>query len=210
MHVNMLRAASEVEPNSLSAAFMWGDPHIATLDGSRYTFNGKGEFTILETNDVTFVVQGRLEQAVNGSGMPVQATVFTAIVAKTDTSDVVQMEVDAAGGIEVRVNRELLDLSIVSNQQFVGVEVTQQVNNTYQALFEGDYFVEVRGENSILSLIKVALPTGAMGRTQGLLGNFNGDPSDDFIPRGASEPISATSTTEEVHNQFGITCEFSN
>ena len=192
----------------LHAAIAWGEPHISTLDGSRYTFNGKGEFTVLETNDVSFVVQGRLEQAVDGSGMPVQATVFTAIVARTNTSDVVQMEVNAAGGIEVRVNRTLLDFSILSSQQFVGVEVTQQVNNTYQALFEGGYFVEVRGENNFLSVLRVAPPAGAMGRTQGLLGNFNGDPSDDFIPRGASEPISATSTTEEVHNQFGITCEF--
>jgi len=180
------------------------------LDGARYTFNGKGEFTILETDDNSFVVQGRLEQATDESGMPVQATVFTAIVAKTNTSDVVQLEVNGAGdGIEVRVNRALLNFSILSSQRFVGVEVTQQVDNTYQASFGGNCVVQVSGENGILSLLRVAPPAEAMRRTRGLLGNFNGDPSDDLIPRMASEPIPATSTLEEIHNQFGLTCEFS-
>lgn len=192
-----------------AAAILWGDPHINTLDGARYTFNGKGEFTILETDDDSFVVQGRLEQATDESGMPVQATVFTAIVAKTSTSDVVQMEVNAAGGIEVRVNRALLNFSILSSQQFVGVEVTEQVDNTYQASFGGNYVVQVSGDNGILSLLRVAPPTEAMRRTRGLLGNFNGDPSDDLIPRMASVPIPTTSTIEEIHNQFGLTCEFS-
>lgn len=179
------------------------------MDGARYTFNGKGEFTILETDDNSFAVQGRLEQATDESGMRVQATVFTAIVAKTNTSDVVQMEVNGADGIEVRVNRALLNFSILSSQQFVGVEVTQQVDNTYQASFGGNYVVQVSGDNGILSLLRVAPPIEAMGRTRGLLGNFNGDPSDDLIPRMTSEPISATSTIEEIHNQFGLTCEFS-
>lgn len=145
----------------------------------------------------------------DSNGNLAQGTVFTAIVVKTNTSDVVQMEVNGDNGIEVRVNRELVDFSVLSNQRFMGVAVTQQVNNTYQALFEGSYFVEVRGENDILSLIRVALPAQAMGRTRGLLGNFNGNPSDDFIPRGASEPLPVVSTVEDIHNQFGVSCELS-
>ena len=179
------------------------------MDGSQYTFNGKGEFTLLETSDRSFAFQGRLEQAVDSNGNLAQGTVFTAIVVKTNTSDVVQMEVNGDNGIEVRVNRELVDFSVLSNQRFMGVAVTQQVNNTYQALFEGSYFVEVRGENDILSLIRVALPAQAMGRTRGLLGNFNGNPSDDFIPRDASDPLPVVSTVEDIHNQFGVSCELS-
>ena len=187
---------------------LFGDPHIVTLDGSRYTFNGKGEYTLLETTDGSFAFQGRLEQAIDANGSMIQATVFTAIVARTNTSDVVQMEVTNGSAIEVRLNREVIDLSI-SSQQFAGVAVSQQANGTYLAVFEGGYVVEVRGENDILSLIKVTLPEEARGRTCGLLGNFNGNASDDFIPRNASEPLSVNSTMEEVHNLFGVTCEFS-
>ena len=187
---------------------LFGDPHIVTLDGSRYTFNGKGEYTLLETTDGSFAFQGRLEQAVDVNGTLVLATAFTAIVARTNTSDVVQMEVTNGSMIEVHLNRELIDLSSLSSQRFSGVTILRQPNNTYQALFEGGYFVEVRGENDILSLIKVTPPEEARGKTRGLLGNFNGNRSDDFIPRNATEPIPPHSTMEEMHNQFGVSCEF--
>ena len=41
----------------------WGDPHFRTIDERRYTFNGLGEFVILEVEvpdeNVMFVLQGR-------------------------------------------------------------------------------------------------------------------------------------------------------
>ena len=43
------------------SAWGWGDPHITTLDGRTYTFNGWGEYTLLEpaSNTTQFVLQGR-------------------------------------------------------------------------------------------------------------------------------------------------------
>ena len=193
----------------LYIAFTFGDPHIVTLDGHQYTFNGKGEYTYLETIDGSFVSQCRLEQAVDASGLLTQATVFTAIVAKTNTSDVVQMEVVNGNEIEICVNGVVLDFSITSCQWYAGVAVTRRVNGTVSLSFDGGYFMEVGGENDILSLIKVTLPERERGRTQGLLGNYNGNSSDDLIPRGASEPIPVGSSLQEIHNQFGITCELS-
>ena len=190
-------------------AIAFGDPHVVTLDGHQYTFNGKGEYTYLETIDGSFVSQCRLEQAVDASGLPTQATVFTAIVAKTNTSDVVQMEVVNGNEIEICVNGVVLDFSITSCQWYAGVAVTRQVNGTVSLSFDGGYFMEVGGENDILSLIKVTLPDRERGRTQGLLGNYNGNSSDDLIPRGASEPIPVNSSLPDLHNQFGISCEFS-
>ena len=190
-------------------AFLFGDPHIVTLDGHQYTFNGKGEFTYLETIDGSFMSQCRLEQAVSASGMLTQATVFTAIVAKTNTSDVVQMAVVNGNEIEVCVNGVVLDFSSTSRQRYVGVVVTQQVNGSVTVSFDGGYFMEVGAENDILSLIKVTLPEEERGRTRGLLGNYNGNSSDDLIPRGASDPLPVGSTLEEIHNQFGLSCELS-
>lgn len=36
---------------------MFGDPHMVTLDGLKYTFNGKGEFTLIETTNNSFSLQ---------------------------------------------------------------------------------------------------------------------------------------------------------
>lgn len=142
------------------------------------------------------------------NGTMTQATVFTAIVAKTNTSDVVQMEVVNGNEIEVRVNRVVLDFSSFSSQRYAEVEVTQQVNGTVTVAFTGGYFMEVGAENDILSLIKLTLPEGERGRAQGLLGNYNDNATDDFIPRNASASLPVESTLEEIHTQFGLSCEF--
>ena len=69
---------------------MYGDPHLVTLDGLKYTFNGKGEFTLIEMTDGSFTLQGRMVEATGATGSPVQATVFSALVCKQNDSDTVQ------------------------------------------------------------------------------------------------------------------------
>ena len=59
----------------LFIAWGWGDPHITTLDGCRYTFNGWGEYVLLRTNSSDFEFQGRTEPAANSD-----ATIFSAFV----------------------------------------------------------------------------------------------------------------------------------
>jgi fibulin 1/2 len=67
---------------------MWGDPHIGTLDGASYTFNGIGEYLMMRTTDQTnMIVQARMEQVAGGAG----ATVFTAFAVKSNQSDIVQV-----------------------------------------------------------------------------------------------------------------------
>ena len=44
-------------------ATSFGDPHFVTFDGVDYTFNGKGEFTMVVEEDSGFELQVRTEQA---------------------------------------------------------------------------------------------------------------------------------------------------
>ena len=57
----------------------WGDPHITTIDGRRYTFNGLGEYVLLRTSNSNFEFQGRTEKVPNSA-----ATVFSAFALRDD------------------------------------------------------------------------------------------------------------------------------
>ena len=63
-----------------SLAWFWGDPHINTLDGGTYTFNGLGEYVLLRTNDTEFEIQARTKLATPNT----TATVFSAIAVTSD------------------------------------------------------------------------------------------------------------------------------
>ncbi len=48
-------------------AFCTGDPHLTNLDGAKFTFNGWGEYILLEleTDDTTFWIQARMQPLVD-------------------------------------------------------------------------------------------------------------------------------------------------
>ena len=50
----------------------FGDPHIITVDGLSYTFNGLGEFLLIDAQSQNerdnFVMQGRTVQTLNSDG----------------------------------------------------------------------------------------------------------------------------------------------
>lgn len=47
--------------------FVNGDPHLTTLDGTLYTFNGRGEYTLVKALNTGFSLQGRTEPVSNSS-----------------------------------------------------------------------------------------------------------------------------------------------
>lgn len=64
--------------------WLFGDPHIRSADGFRYTFNGLGEYTLLQADEAT--LQGRTAQARREDGRQTNATVFSAFAAKDTRS----------------------------------------------------------------------------------------------------------------------------
>ena len=58
-------------------------------------------------------------------------------------------------------------------------------------------------------LLEMALitPEDFAGTTVGLLGNFDDDNGNDFIPRNANAAIANTSTERQIFSVFGQTCE---
>ena len=179
---------------------------MVTLDGLKYTFNGKGEFTLIETKDGNFVMQGRMIEATTANESLVQATVFSALVCKQYDSDTVQFELSRRG-IDALVNGERVVFNDLSKQDYRNVVVTFQGNNTLSALFSNGVNLKVRAENDIISVILINIPSIFRGATHGLLGTFNGDTSDDLVTKFNTDPIPTDSPLQVIHEQFGITCK---
>ena len=132
-----------------------GDPHLVTLDGYKYTFNGRGEFTLIETSNNSFTLQGRMVDTANQDGATARATVFSAIVAREGDSDVVQFEVlSPEKSIVAFVNGQEVDFTIVE-QDFMNVTVTDLGNQTLSATFSSGAYLEVQQVNVILSSVVV-------------------------------------------------------
>ena len=188
---------------SLPLAWVFGDPHLVTLDGFKYTFNGKGEFTFIQTQNNLFTMQGRMQQFNN---MP--ATVITAIAAEERYSDRV-MIANTRRGIDAYINGERADLSVIKQQDFKNVTVIRDTNSTISVEFSSGVRISARAENGFLSAVGVVLPPSFRGSTtKGLLGVYNGDASDDLLPKNGITPLASTSPPERIYNLFGLTCKW--
>ena len=65
---------------------------MITLDGVEYTFNGYGEYQILNVAGLEFELQGRMQPLLNDDGKNTLATVYKAFAMKENSSDVVQVK----------------------------------------------------------------------------------------------------------------------
>ena len=72
------------------SGFSFGDPHITTLDGKEYTFNGWGEYTMVKirTSNVIFDLQARTDLATTSNGTKINATIFSGFSGKDSKSNV--------------------------------------------------------------------------------------------------------------------------
>ncbi|XP_053387316.1 uncharacterized protein LOC128551050 [Mercenaria mercenaria] len=196
----------------------WGDPHFITLDRMNFTFNGLGEYTLLRvrTNNLTFDLQARTERAIKQDGNVSDATVFSAFAVK-DSSN---------ASIHVEINKAKTGMILYGNN----VDLTKQFYNSTdpenpfvyspEDPTEGRYIISKRDETvsvvfttSGISLnisvnvgmlsLNTGVPKGLKGLTSGLLGNYDGNPDNDFtMPNGTV--LRANLTEREVF-EYGKT-----
>lgn len=136
------------------------------------------------------------------------ATAFSAITARERFSDIIQFQTSNGTGIVTLVNGKEIDFNVVVEQEFNDVTVINLGNNKMTATFASGVYLEVQEENDILSSLVVSLPESykTVG-TQGLLGTFNGDASDDLKPKSQGESLPVNSSLQEIHESFGLTCK---
>ncbi|XP_075617406.1 mucin-4 isoform X3 [Balearica regulorum gibbericeps] len=189
-------------PPTPAGAF--GDPHITTLDGLTYTFNGLGDFVLLLARDAwtSFVLHGRTART-----NMAQATNFVAFAARyiSATTATVEWTLGSQGDIQVLLNNKTIQFSY---SQDMGAAVYYSpgvllVNaSSITAIFDGAIAVSISATSGILSVV-CSLPNQYCNNTKGLLGVWDHDPADDFqMPNGTS--ISVNSSEEEIYS-YGMT-----
>lgn len=189
-----------------SLGFLFGDPHLVTLDGYRYTFNGRGDFWLVQTADSSFSFQGRMIPALDANGQPVPATVFSVLVAQQSNSDTVQLEL-ASDQLVALINGIPVDLSVLPVQRFGNVSLVDNGGNRISVIFSSGVTIEATADNGFIASTFISLPSTFGGLVQGLLGVFNGDQSDDLTPQGGGQPLPLNSSLQTIHNEFGLTCK---
>lgn len=194
---------------TLYTGSIFGDPHFVTFDMYNYTFNGRGEFTLVETEDLLLNIQGRFTEALDPSGRPVAATVLSAISIRDEDSDIVQFEISRRG-IDTLVNGEVIPFEVnVFEIILKNATLNKEDNDAFSVRFDSGLVVTVQKELEYISLTIISLPESYIGQTRGLFGNFNGNVSDELVPNGFPIPFPTTSSLRTIHEGFGLTCMFS-
>ena len=188
----------------IETACMFGDPHIITLDGFQYTFNGKGEFILIEAIEQQFVLQGRMTEPLHLPNSSSLGTAFTALAVKLGRNPTIQLEVEN-NTLLVFGDGERIDFAGLPEQQTENVTILNKGNQTIVVRIVPGVSLEASNRNGILTNILITVPEDFS--TKGLLGQFNGDASDDLLPRNSTLPLHTNATAQDIYHQFGLTCK---
>ncbi|KAL0593577.1 Mucin-4 [Plecturocebus cupreus] len=184
------------------SGWMFGDPHITTLDGVNYTFNGLGDFLLVQAQDgnSSFQLQGRTAQT--GSA---QATNFIAFAAQyhSRSLDTIMVQWLLEPHDRIRVLLDNQNVTFEPDHEDDGGSETfsapgvllSRSGLAVSASFDGSVTVSVTALSSILHA-SASLPQEYWNRTEGLLGIWNNNPEDDLrMPNGSTIPLSSSEAT---------------
>jgi len=155
---------------------------------------------LIETDDKGFVLQARMVEVTSDT------TAISALVGKQQDSDAVQLELGNSG-MNVLINGIRVDFESIKEYHFDNVTVLQGSESDIKVIFSSGVVMNVIEQNGTLTVLRVSLSNDFLGATHGLMGTFNGNTSDDLVPKSSTQPIPLSSSLETIHNFFGLTCE---
>eukprot|EP00794_Sanderia_malayensis_P002636 gene2636-3050_t len=187
-----------------------GDPHIKTLDGFTYTFNGIGDYSLLSLkNSSDFIVHCRMSKAVvneakNGT-LASKATVFSAFALSAFQGAVVEIYLNVTDGKNILlINKKYYNSSALNGTLNInGTDITWTNGNTTKLsiVYESGVGAVIHIFKSLLTIQVTSLPS-FLNETAGLLGVYNNDMSDDLMtPNGDFLPLN--STQKSIYYEFG-------
>ncbi|XP_072172525.1 uncharacterized protein [Diadema setosum] len=203
-------------------AWFFGDPHISTLDGTGYTFNGLGEYIMLEyTNGDEFKLQSRTGKAFDEDGNVLESgTVFTGFAASQGITTVEFTLNENRTEMGILVNGTMVDLDTLESDGYNSTDPLFSLSYSVNESSSNQTVVSVLYANPLLedSSFEVTFKLGILDLTmygpreyannasgRGLLGFWNDDPSDDFMFRNGAilQPEEGKNLTEAQIFEFG-------
>ncbi|KAJ8036652.1 Latent-transforming growth factor beta-binding protein 4 [Holothuria leucospilota] len=206
-------------PTDYSPSGVYGAGHYVTFDGRYYTFNGVGEFILLRIEEAALEIQARSQ--VPKTIPRVNGTVITAIAIKLE-NDLLEF---TAGSDGTTIKTFLNRVEITTDNLIQGFKVSERlsvslgpdaVNHSRQVMdlvllpsYASNVAVKIFLRMNIVSgslnyLMTISENALQRGSTEGLLGVYNGDSSDDFLfPDGHRLIIEDGIVTDEDIKQFG-------
>ncbi|MEJ7763976.1 MAG: VWD domain-containing protein [Acidimicrobiales bacterium] len=168
---------------------LWGDPHLVTLDRFTYDLQSVGEFHLLEAPQAGVDVQARFRAA--GPNLSVLDQVAT---------EINDQRVEIGDGF-VKVDGVVVDLPMGGAHPLGAGAVVTRGSQGYTVLWPGvgdQQLAMVANGNRVGFVVP---PSSLIGPIRGLLGNHDGDTTNDLALRdGTQLPSNAGSAT--LHGSF--------
>ncbi|TAG64546.1 MAG: hypothetical protein EAZ25_19745 [Oscillatoriales cyanobacterium] len=172
-------ALGTIEGKVIGNASSWGDPHLTSFDGQKYDHHAMGEFVLTRSKDKRFEVQVR--EAPYGSSSSLGINIAAAMRVGNDRVAIYSQDFpDNNTQDPLRVNGK----TISGEKQNLsgGGFVARTGSGSYLVQWPSGEQVTVKIFNKLVE-VTPGVTEGDRGQLEGLLGNFNGNLSDDFMTR---------------------------
>ncbi|MBD2485494.1 VWD domain-containing protein [Planktothrix sp. FACHB-1365] len=185
-----------------------GDPHLTTLDGQKYDYQAVGEFVLTRTKNRQFEIQVRQAPFKNIN----TAAINAAVAMKVGDA---RVGIYATGfpddqtKIPLRIDGKPVELKGTQNLAGGG-SITQNGGTSWTVQWPtgevANFEIADPGGSPMIDL-STGVTENDQGQLEGLLGNFNGNPSDDFMTRDGRiipQNQEAMDTARSVLSSFNI------